>query len=91
MKSITYALLAGVSLAAIGGSAFAQSAAPAPAAEEVEQVIVTGSRIVRDGFQAPTPVTTVTADALMARAPSNIPDALNQLPQFRGSPRTRVR
>lgn len=38
-----------------------------------------------NGNQAPTPVTVVGASELAARAPSNIPDALNQLPQFQGS------
>lgn len=50
-----------------------------------ETVTVTGSRIVSNGFQAPTPVTAISSERLLERAPSNIPDALNQLPQFRGS------
>jgi outer membrane receptor protein involved in Fe transport len=74
-------------LSALGGPAFAQSgsAQAGPAEAGVEEIVVTGSRIVRNGFQAPTPVTTLASDALQNRAPSNIPDALNQLPQFRGS------
>jgi outer membrane receptor protein involved in Fe transport len=52
---------------------------------QTETVTVTGSRIMRDGFQTPTPVTAVSQEDLLARAPSNIPDALNQLPQFDGS------
>ena len=63
--------------AALAGPAFAQSSD--------EGVVVTGSRIVSNGFNAPTPVTTVTQDSLLAASPSNIPDALNQLPVFRGS------
>ena len=51
----------------------------------MEQVTVSGSRIVSNGFEAPTPVTAISAERLMERAPSNIPDALNQLPIFRGS------
>ena len=63
---------------------------PPPAAESTatagtDEVVVTGTRIVRNGFQAPTPVTTLTSTALESMRPSNIPDALNQLPQFRGS------
>lgn len=50
-----------------------------------EEITVTGSRIVRDGSQAPTPVTAVTSEALTQSAPSNIADALNKLPQFTGS------
>jgi outer membrane cobalamin receptor len=78
----TKSLLMGASLAVLASHAYAQ--APAGSAV-VEEVVVTGSRIVRDGFQAPTPVTTLAADDLAAKAPTNIPDALNQLPQFRGS------
>ena len=48
-------------------------------------MVVTGSRIITNGFNAPTPVTTVSQQALIEAAPSNIPDALNQLPQFNGS------
>jgi outer membrane receptor protein involved in Fe transport len=49
---------------------------------EVGEVIVTGSRIVRNGYQSPTPVTVLTAQELAEKSPGNIPDALNQLPQF---------
>ncbi|MDB5458012.1 MAG: TonB-denpendent receptor, partial [Caulobacter sp.] len=94
--SIVGALFVGASLLAMPGTVLAQTnmktftADKAPPAEaeadtQIEAVVVTGSRIVRDGYKAPTPVTTLSSDALQARAPSNIPDALNQLPQFRGS------
>ena len=75
-------LLMGVSLAAIAGVAHAQQPADAG---QVEEVVVTGSRVITNGFNAPTPVTTVSQQALVEAAPSNIPDALNQLPQFSGS------
>jgi outer membrane receptor protein involved in Fe transport len=80
--------LVGVSALALAAPAFAQSEMKtfsSPKGEELEEFVVTGSRITRDGYEAPTPVTTLAADALQARAPSNIPDALNQLPQFRNS------
>jgi len=51
------------------------------------EILVTGSR-VSDGFQAPTPVTVITADELLARAPSSLSDALNQIPQFTNSDTT---
>ncbi len=59
-----------------------QPAEGADQANEVEDVVVTGSRVRVNGFQNPTPVTVVSATDLTTRAPSNIPDALNQLPQF---------
>nr|WP_255696816.1 TonB-dependent receptor [Sandaracinobacteroides sayramensis] len=45
-------------------------------------IVVTGSRIVRDGYTAPTPVTVARMDDLMRSTPSSAPDALNRLPQF---------
>jgi outer membrane receptor protein involved in Fe transport len=48
-------------------------------------IVVTGSLVVRNGNQAPTPVTVVDAATLQQSAPTNIPDGLNQLPQFSGS------
>lgn len=66
--------------------AFAQTADDAVAEDgNDEAIVVTGTRIGRDGSQAPTPVTAVTAESLAQTAPSNIPDALNKLPQFTGS------
>lgn len=58
-----------------------QAAAPVSAAD----IVVTGSRIVRDGYTAPTPVTVATTDELAKTTPSSIPDALNKLPQFSNS------
>lgn len=66
--------------------AAAQDATAAPAAADSQpDVVVTGSRIVRAGYNAPTPVTVLSADQLTKTAPSSIPDALNQMPQFQGS------
>jgi len=53
--------------------------------EVLESVTVTGTRIVRNGYAAPTPVTVATIAQLQQETPSNIPDALNKLPQFAGS------
>jgi len=94
-------LLAGtVSLAAIATAANAQNdtgtggqaadretaeVASAGDASTDQAIIVTGSRITRDGYQAPTPVTVATADDLLKASPSNIPEGLNKLPQFVGS------
>ena len=50
----------------------------------IDEVVVTGSRIVRDGYQAPTPTTVVGAELLQQRAPSTVIDALATLPVFRG-------
>ena len=49
------------------------------------QIIVTGSRIARSGFTAPTPVTVVDSARTQELAITNVADALNQLPSFRAS------
>ena len=51
----------------------------------LEEVTVTGSRILRDGMTAPTPVTVVSAARLQDLATPNIGEVLNTLPSFRAS------
>ncbi|WP_165837092.1 TonB-dependent receptor [Phenylobacterium hankyongense] len=52
---------------------------------ELSSVTVTGSRIIRDGYEAPSPITVASVADLQLTTPSNIPDALNKLPEFTGS------
>jgi len=62
-----------------------QAAAQAAAAEE-GQILVTGTRIRRDGFQAPTPLTVLTQQDIQNTSPTNnIADFVNQMPQLAGS------
>ncbi len=63
------------------------SAAQDQEAAGVEEVVVTGTRIVRDGYEAPTPVTVVGAETLQDASKTNIADVLNNLPAFQGSTR----
>ena len=63
-------------------------AGAAVAAEEevgtdIEEVVVTGSRIARSGFTAPTPVTFLGGEQMEQRAITNVGEALNELPLFR--------
>src|SRR5712672_1607844 len=67
--------------------AAANSAAPTKG-QTLEVITVTGSRIVRNGYAAPTPVTVQTLEDMQATTPSNIPDALNKLPVFAGNVQT---
>jgi len=61
--------------------AHAQSAdAPASDSDKIEEVAITGTRIQRTGFDAPTPLTAVSADQLQAANPGGPVDALRQLP-----------
>ena len=64
----------------VGHAVYAQEEAPDQAA--VQDIIVTGSRVVTNGNASPTPLTIVTTQALLKQTPSNLPDALNKLPQF---------
>ena len=90
-------LLCSASAAALigmaSGGAFAQqvvaqntSAALAAAPkDDLTEIIVTSTRVVRDGYQAPTPTTVVGAQEIAAKAPANIADYLIEMPSFAGS------
>ena len=76
-------LLWGASLAAM---AIAAAAAPPPAraadTSTTSEVVVTGSRIARRDFVAPSPIVTVTNQQLSKSAEVGIEQQLNKLPQF---------
>lgn len=97
-RSLVELLCVSTSALALSHPALAQSAASAspedqestaPTAQSgvLDDVVVTGSRVVQNGNSAPTPVTVVGAEQLQAVAPSNLADGLAQVPQFRGSSR----
>ncbi|RYE50585.1 MAG: TonB-dependent receptor, partial [Hyphomicrobiales bacterium] len=101
-RSVYFWLLSATFLSTVPATASlaqdAQSNDPAGAAERVTEpndIVVTGSRIIRNGYNSPTPITVATTEQLIKAAPTNLPDALNQLPQFlnsggptRGNPQT---
>ena len=65
-----------------------QTPEPETQTRDGEEVTVTGTRIVRDGFQAPTPLTVLTQADIQNSSPSNnIADFVNQLPSLAGSTR----
>lgn len=84
---------ASLSCTSLASTALAQAAPePAPALEEqpadsdaAAQITVTGSRIVRDGYDAPTPVSVISTKELKSEAPANVSDFVNTLPAVRGS------
>lgn len=86
-----------VALAAAGAASAQNTPAPsdvtlpaseAPADRNGEEIIVTGTRIVRLGFEAPTPLTVLTLEDIQNSSPSNnIADFVNQLPSLAGSTR----
>jgi outer membrane receptor protein involved in Fe transport len=63
---------------ALGGEAGAQ---PAPGGE-LEEVLVTGSRIVRRDFDAPSPIITVGTELFQQNSSVAVEAVLNQYPQF---------
>ena len=72
-----------VSALMVAGAAQAQTADAAAAS--VEEVVVTGSRIVRSGYSAPTPLAVLGVEAIQDRASSNVADVVNTMPVFSGS------
>ena len=66
----------------------AAKTADAAQAEASAEVTVTGSRVARDGFEAPTPVMVLTQEQILNSSPSNnIADFVNQMPALAGSTR----
>jgi iron complex outermembrane recepter protein len=53
--------------------------------EPEQQVVITGSRISRSGFDTPSPVTMMGEDELRSLSVTNIGAAVSQLPAFRAS------
>jgi iron complex outermembrane receptor protein len=63
-----------------GNAAYAQNQAAA-----VEEIVVTGSRIAREGYEAPTPLTVMNIEAIENAAGSNIAEAMKDMPVFSGN------
>src|SRR5579863_4458670 len=89
-RAVRYALYvnaaaAGVGIPALAAADAAGPAAPAaeaaPAAAPVEEVVVTGSRIVEPGLQSISPVTSVSQEELKSQGVTRVEDLLNSLPQ----------
>jgi iron complex outermembrane receptor protein len=81
------ALFAGMGSLALAPLACAQAAGgnTAENTAALEEVVVTGSRVITNGNNSPTPVTVVSSQELMKLQPTTIADALNNLPVFQGS------
>lgn len=63
--------------------AFAQVDAGAQDSEELEEIVVTGSRLVRSGFDTPSPVVMIGVDEIKSSTSPALGDLLNDLPQLR--------
>lgn len=80
------AVVAGIALASYGKLAAAQTQgddqADATEGEEIEQIVVTGSRIRRLDFVSNSPVLTVSGDQVWLQGAINVEEFLNELPQL---------
>jgi outer membrane receptor protein involved in Fe transport len=66
----------------MGSAAFAQET---PSSAASEEIIVTGSRVVLNGNDSPTPVTVVSIEQMAEVRPGTVAEQLNELPQFANS------
>lgn len=71
-----------ISALVAGTAAHAQQPAQGQAGANVEEITVTGSRILRRDLNAPTPIMTVDAQRLENSSTISIESVLNQMPQF---------
>ncbi len=81
-------------LATVGASTWVAMAAQAqttstaqPAASELqlEEITITGSRVITNGNDAPTPITVITPEQVLATKPTNLYENLIDMPVFSGS------
>lgn len=90
-------LLIGSSALVLSLPGFAQATTPASPSKQkgekalysdvapADEIIVTGSRVITNGDNSPTPLTVVSTEKLLQTTPSNVADALRKLPVFAGS------
>lgn len=74
-----------VALATLGTGSFTAPVYAADDEEAMEEVVVTGSRIPRTGFDTMLPANVINAEFMDRRGYTNIGDALNEVTSF-GSP-----
>ena len=80
-RLLASSILVGAALAA-ATTATPAAAQTAGGGAEVEAITVTGSRIVRNDYQADSPLVTVSSEALEKTGSISVEKLLNQLPQF---------
>ncbi len=74
----------GAFLAACGSLASTAPACAQDSGDPLAEVVVTGSRVITNGNNSPTPVTVVDAQRLLELQPTTISDGLNLMPVFSG-------
>lgn len=83
-------LVGGVPVSALAQASVPQNApvaaeTPTPDRPTNEDIIVTGSRVIRNGDAAPQPITVVNSQDLLKIQPTTLADGLNSMPVFAGS------
>src|ERR1051326_9280113 len=73
-----------------GGIAATAVSAQAQDGQTPETVVVTSTRIVRDGFNAPTPTTVIGAEDIQKQAEANLQSVLNNIPVLIGNATTQT-
>jgi outer membrane receptor protein involved in Fe transport len=73
-----------ICLCGVAPAAFAQEP-PAPAQGEGEEVVVTGSRAARSGYQAPSPTNVIRAEVLDNQAATGLGEILEQTGMVKGT------
>ncbi|MBN8831509.1 MAG: TonB-dependent receptor plug domain-containing protein, partial [Sphingomonadales bacterium] len=85
-RSMMIASSAALAVALMSHSAALAQETDAPQAEAPEgEITVTGTRIQRNGYNAPTPLTVLNAEDMAATAPANVADYVNDIPSLVGS------
>ncbi|MHB1204390.1 MAG: TonB-dependent receptor plug domain-containing protein, partial [Rhodospirillaceae bacterium] len=74
-------------VAILSGPVYAQAPPPTQQAQSnpVEEIVVTGSRVIQNGFDSPTPVSVIAVEAIEAAARADLSDFVNTLPAVSGS------
>ena len=81
-RAVRYALFANAAAAAIPMAHAADAAtAPSDAEAPVQEVIVTGTRLVAPGLTSVSPVTTISSEEIKQQGATRVEDLLNTLPQ----------
>ncbi len=79
-------LKAAVAAGACTFTAMAAHAQTQPGVElELDEIVITGSRVITNGNDAPTPVTVISPEQVLATKPTNIYENLTEMPVFSGS------
>ena len=77
------------SLLTAASGAHAQGSGPSVGQkEELSEIVVTGSRVITNGNDSPTPVTVVTTEQMFAVSPTTVVDTVNLMPALQGSQST---